>query len=141
MTAEKEPIQPIDPMAFALAFVGGPVLASLAVAAPGVLAIFAEGFFLFPVVAGAALVIGGPAYVALGLPVLLIGAHYRPLTVDHVIGWSLYACVALIVLSVLSSLAEPDLIGLISLPLIGTVFAPLWGWSFANLYRRLARPV
>lgn len=140
MTANDERPVPLDPVAFALAFVGGPILASLAIASPGVLAFAAEGFFVFPLVAGAALVIGGPAYVALGLPVLLIGAHYQPLTVNRVIGWSLYACLALIVLALLSSLVEPDLIGLISLPLIGTVFAPLWGWSFASLYRRLARP-
>lgn len=140
MTVKHEIPPPIDPLAFGLAFLGAPILATLLVSAPGLLGIALGPLLIFPVIGGIALLAGGPVYLALGLPVLLVAAHYRPLTSDNVIGWATATALAVVALCGLASIVMRDLFPQFLLSCFALLFAPFWGWMFAVIYDRLSRP-
>ena len=141
MTAEKEPIQPIDPVAFALAFVGAPLVGALLISAPGILGLLLPPFLIFPAFGFGGVVVGGPFYVLLGLPALLIGMHSAHVTSDTVLRWVLQALGLLALGIAAAQFFIDDGLGLFVILVFGLIYGPIWGLCFANLYRRLARPV
>ena len=129
MNANTERLETLDPIAFVAALVIAPVLVALL------------GFWalLIPVFA---LVIGGPVYLAVGAPLLLVMVTRVPMQA------SVYACAGLIAQSVLTVLLmsyaglnpSSGAGDLGVLALFGLVFAPIWAAVFAVLYRRWHRP-
>ena len=121
----------VDPVAFALAMVGGPVLVTL-------LSFWLVGI---PV---AALILGGPLFLIVGIPVLLWHlAHHAP----EISRISLLALISIVILFVVTAtlaalFAEYEMISLaIWFGLFGGIFAPLWGAMTGWIYIRLRRDV
>lgn len=120
----------IDPVAFFVALIGGPLL------------ITAATFWLFIPVA--ALAFGGPMYLVLGTPTLLWLLRRYPPDTDTIV---LAAIIANVfdagVIALWATLQSgPDAFGLaIMYGGMGTLFAGVWAMSFAWLYRSLRRPM
>ena len=116
----------LDPVAFAKAL----ILAPLIVAA------FGFWVFLIPVFA---VVFGGPLYLIVGTPVLMIYLHYAqgdPRGTSILAFATVVVGAGLLVLAdqVLDLLRHPD--GLVFWIGFALVFAPLWGLTFGKLYNR-----
>lgn len=117
----------IDPVAFATAL----ILAPLVVALLGFWALLIPVFALF---------FGGPAYLILGTPILLIYLHYHQGSPS---GAALLAF-GTVVFGLCSLLAAGALTGnsrevesIANLGAFGLIMAPLWGAAFGRLYNRL----
>ncbi len=118
---------PIDPVAFFLAMVAGPLL----------IALLGFPLLLIPVFA---LVIGGPLYLAIGIPVLLVTLS-RNRASARLFGWTalltftvVLGAVALVVALAPAHAFASDMSGAVILSLFGFVFAPLWGSTSGWLY-------
>ena len=117
--------QLVDPTAFALAMVGGPVIVGI-LGAP---------FLLIP---SFAVIFGGPIYLLIGLPVMLAYLRrYRATPGD----WAFIAFACHLFLFTPTFLfawlqdEHTDTVGLFLF--LGSVFAPTWGAVSGLLYRRL----
>lgn len=118
----------IDPVAFILALIGGPILVT------------AISFWL--VVPVFALMIGGPLYLAVGTPVLLWRLQRE---VRDIFELAVLAMKAVVVLT-LGAIAylcltsqEGQIPSLLTMALFALVFAALWTATFGWLYHRLCR--
>lgn len=119
----------IDPVAFAVALIASPVL----VAVLGFPALFIPVF---------ALVFGGPIYLVVGTPLLLLYLQRHPCTPNRIAKLALVAMVAvLLVLPLgLAPFADlPEILMIFKLAAFGLIFAPLWGHVFGWIYRGLCR--
>lgn len=121
----------IDPVAFFGALVAAP----LAVAVGGV---WAAGIPVF------ALVLGGPFYLVIGVPVLLWHLAHRPpepgrIAVLAFVSFAIPAalCMAYLLL-VFGQRAAEDLAIFV---FFGLIFAPLWGGVFGIFYRKFQREI
>ncbi|UWR23071.1 hypothetical protein [Sulfitobacter sp. S190] len=119
----------IDPVAFFVALIGGPLLFTL-------LSFWALFIPVF------ALVFGGPLYLAIGLPVLLW--HLRNRDADPGKIGLLAFFVNLILMAPLALFAafEQDAeiyVGGLALLAFGLIFAPAWGYFFGRIYLFLRR--
>jgi|3_EtaG_2_1085321.scaffolds.fasta_scaffold160695_1 hypothetical protein len=118
----------IDPVAFFLALIGGPVLVT------------AISFWL--VVPVFALIIGGPLYLAVGTPVLLWRLQRE---VHDIFELAVLAMKAVGILTLGATLylcltaQEGQIPSLLTMALFALVFAALWTATFGWLYRRLCR--
>lgn len=127
------PLQPrhaIDPVALTAAIVGGPLIVTLAT------------FYL--VVPAAALLLGGPIYVAVGTPMILIWFARRKIRASAVAVLAMCTNAALsgAALLILSVLGDPTRAGWAEVYLwMGTCFAGIWGHVTGLLYARLCRPL
>lgn len=119
----------IDPVAFALAMVGGPVLTGFA-GAP---------LLLIPSVAT---LLGGPIYLLVGVPILLLVLRYRDLSPIEFGGLALVANLTLLGLFWAHSMSAPyaKSENQIAVLVCGLVFAPSWGLVTGMLYNRLRKP-
>jgi hypothetical protein len=118
----------IDPVAFILALIGGPVLVT------------AISFWL--VVPVFALIIGGPLYLAVGTPVLLWRLQRA---VHDIFELAVLAMKAVGILTLGATVylcltsQEGQIPSLLIMALFALVFAALWTATFGWLYRRLCR--
>ena len=119
----------IDPVAFFIALVGGPILFTLATFWLLLIPVFALGFGAIP-------------YLLLATPTLLVYMRRNPATpasiarvslASFVVGWLI--CTALATQIMGAGIASAALWILA----FGTLFAPCWGASFGWLYVKLAR--
>lgn len=121
------PTQLVDPVAFALAIVGGP-LAVATIGAP---------LLAIPVMA---VVFGGPLYLLIGIPVLLVDMRRNPVTSGR---WAMLAFTSFILLCqpmyFFTALTDTNQ----SIPgfflIFGSVFAPIWGAVSGYIYGRFER--
>ena len=117
----------IDPTAFFLALVGAPFLIALLT----FWALFVPVF---------AVVFGGPVYLVVGTPILLIYLHYRQGDAMEIAGLAFLANLGLMGLILIVDLMQGgrssvgDLFGMAA---FGLVMGPLWGIGFAGLYNKL----
>lgn len=121
----------IDPVAFFFALIGAP----LAVAAGGFWAL------LIPVFA---VVMGGPFYLAIGMPVLLWHLGRRPPEPWRIAGLALlsFAIPAVVTLAYFYFAMGPrEAQQLLVFAGFGAVFAPLWGGIFGIFYRNFRREI
>ncbi|MDE4273606.1 hypothetical protein PXK58_04740 [Phaeobacter gallaeciensis] len=116
----------VDPVAFALAVVGGPLLAGL-IGAPTLISPFAT-------------LIGGPVYVLAGTPIMLAYLAMRDSTPE---AWAGLAFLTnLILFGIILQL--PDMSRSTQswdgMRLVwGSLFAPIWGWISGCIYASLKR--
>lgn len=122
-----QPRYVIDPVAFFVALFGAPLWVALL------------GFWTFgiPVFAVA---FGGPIYLVVGLPVLLIHLRRNPGNTDDIIELAFFTVLVL-------ALAEGGLFALLqgrdALELVaffggfGLIFGPMWAWAFGWIYNTL----
>ncbi|KIC47939.1 hypothetical protein [Tateyamaria sp. ANG-S1] len=117
----------IDPVAFAIALLGAPVLIALV----GFWALMIPVFAIF---------FGGPIYVVAGTPVLLIYLHYRPGDPMEIAGLAFLTDMALIALLAIHGaiIGSYDVFKELSaFAGISAVMAPLWGAAFGWIYNRM----
>ena len=123
------PRHSIDPVAFFIALIGAPLLATLM-------------WFWVLLIPVAALLIGGPIYLALGTPLLMIYLQRHPCTVGGIVFLAVCGVLALLPLGWLVALStgqsEALYIALFFCG-FGLIFGPLWATHFAFLYRKMAR--
>lgn len=117
----------VDPVAFALAMIGGPLITGIL----GMPALFIPTF---------AVMLGGPIYLAVGIPVMLVYMRrHRPPPMD----WGLLAFTTHLALFLpIFALAWQSGSNVDSARiylLFGSFFAPLWGAVSGVIYRRLER--
>lgn len=117
----------VDPVAFASAMVGGPLIV-------GVLG--APVFFI----PSFALIFGGPIYLLVGVPVMLFALRRNKLSSS---GWALLALTTHVALFapifLLAWLQDGNIDGTSLFLLAGCIFAPTWGAVSGVIYRRLER--
>lgn len=119
----------IDPVAFFIALFGGPILFTLAT----------FWLLLIPV---AALFFGGPIYLALGTPILLIHLRRHPAQSDVLALLAVKTLLVLLLPIVLFGMitANIDAVGLgMAIVLMGLIFGPCWAACFGWIYCKLAR--
>lgn len=114
----------IDPVAFALALVLGPALATLVLA-----------WAIVPVFA---LLMGWPAFVIIGTPILLWWLQHHEVRVRDIALLSFLANAALAGILAAYDQANGHT-SAVNYALFGLFFGPLWGAGFADIYRRLRR--
>jgi len=117
----------IDPVAFFVALFGGPLLVTAAT-------FWALGI---PVVA---LVMGGPVYLVLGTPILLLHLRRNVGSADTIVPLAgLTMIIGVGALGVVAGLFDlPDLITIAFVyGLFGSIFSMLWAAAFAWIYNRL----
>ncbi|QUJ75601.1 hypothetical protein KDD17_11615 [Sulfitobacter albidus] len=119
----------IDPVAFAVALIGGPVIFTL----------FSFWALFVPIFA---LAMGGPVYLLLGTPLLMW--HLRHNEGDPSdLGWLAFKTMVVGMLAaILAALVtgNEDLFGLgMFYSGFGMIFAPAWAYFFGVIYRRLRR--
>ncbi len=117
----------VDPVAFGLAMIGGPLLTAI-LGAPALL------------IPSFATLLGGPIYLLIGVPVMLIALRRRPLEPG---GWALLALTTHLSLFtpifLLAWLADGNFDGTSMFLFFGSVFAPIWGAVSGAIYHRLER--
>lgn len=115
----------IDPVAFVLALICAPLLVAVL------------GFWaLIPVFA---VPFGGPAYLALGTPVLLAYLHYRRGSGSEIALLALATVFAALIATFGYGFATDQLRALqdtVAYFVFGLFFGPLWGLTFGGLYNR-----
>lgn len=129
--AEKRAAQPryiIDPVAFFLALVGGPLIMTLV-----------SCWMIIPIFA---LFLGAPAYLIMGTPILLLYLRRNEGNTGDIA--FLAFCTNLLLLPiglVLEWAGDPwDMVdGAAGYIAFGMIFAPFWGAGFGILYNRLRR--
>jgi hypothetical protein len=121
------PRQLIDPTAFTLAMVGGPLLVGV-LGAPALL------------IPSFAALFGGPIYLAVGTPVTLFYMRRNPITPDT---WAWLAFVTHIALflpiSLIAVLTNGNFEGSSMFLWFGAIFAPLWGAVSGVVYKKFER--
>lgn len=119
----------LDPVAFFIALLAAPVLVTLG----------SFWFFLIPV---AALVLGGPIYLVLGTPLLLIYLQRHACSVGGVMALAAVAVLSIIPFGWLVALSTGER-GILQVSLFvagfGLIFGPCWAAAFAKLYNKMAR--
>jgi len=121
----------IDPLAFTLALIGSPLL----------VAVFGFWILLIPVVG---LVMGGPLYLAIGVPVLLwmiprFGVHAFPVALTAAASNLVFTSIGLVAFYLLrGSRVDLDDAAMLYLA-FGTPLAFVWGFVFALLYPKFER--
>ncbi|WP_299412757.1 hypothetical protein [uncultured Sulfitobacter sp.] len=119
----------IDPVAFFVALVGGPVLFTAA----SFWALFIPVF---------ALALGGPVYLVIGTPLLLWYLRHHD-GEPHDLAWLAFRVMVLALLLVATLAAitgDEDLFGLgMAYTGFGMIFAPAWAYFFGTLYHCLRR--
>lgn len=121
------PRVPVDPVALAIALVGGPVSVAIVLA-----------WLLIPV---AALAFGGPLYVMVGLPILLVYLGRASATSARIAGLALVANTTVCLAAWLAFMGTHDSEIVLMYLCFGTVFAPLWGLVTGWIYFGLRRPI
>jgi len=124
----------IDPVAFFIALIGGPLL-------------FTAATFWLALIPVFALALGAIPYLVVGIPVLLLHLRRHPPEVDRISTTALKAFLVLWAtvcagawLRNMSAVDAVDLAALAGIILIfGSVFSLCWGACFGWLYRALAR--
>lgn len=119
----------VDPVAFVIALIGGPLL------------ITAATFWMLFIPVGA-LIMGGPVYLVIGTPLLLIYLRNNAGDTKGVMQLSLFAVLGLCVGGGIISLilAGSSTIGLIAgLSIFAAIFAPLWAGGFGWIYFKLRK--
>ena len=119
----------IDPVAFFVALIGGPLLVTA-------LTFWIAGVPIF------ALMFGGPFYLALGTPLLLLHLRRNKGATEDIMALAFFANVAILALGALAAGVTADngyLYGALFIAGFGMIFAPAWGWGFGVLYSRLRR--
>lgn len=121
----------IDPVAFFIALIGGPLI------------ITAMTFWVF-LVPVFALVLGGPVYLVIGTPLLLWTLRYREPKPDEIAVLAFRStfglCAVIVIYALITS--KPEI--LTGLPFFGAfslIFAPLWGNQFCKIYLKLRRDI
>jgi hypothetical protein len=120
---------PIDPVAFFVALISGPVLVTIV-------------FFWVLLIPVAALMLGGPVYLLIGTPLLLIYLA-RPSATSTgvaVLAFWANAAMCLVVFVALSIARNDDAPAVLGILAFGSIFAPLWGLTTGSIYFRLCRP-
>lgn len=118
----------IDPVAFFLALIGGPVLVTAVTC-----------WLIVPIFA---LALGGPAYLIIGTPVLLIYLARNPAQPSALADLALRTVflVGLILGLIAIALGGVEVVGLLlGIAFFAAIFAPLWAAAFGWLYARLRR--
>jgi hypothetical protein len=117
----------IDPTAFTLAMVGGPLL----------VAVLGAPLLLIPSFAA---LFGGPIYLAVGTPVMLFYLGRNPITPDT---WAWLAFVTHIALFLpiflIAVLTNGNFDGSSMFLWFGAIFAPLWGAVSGSIYDKFER--
>lgn len=116
----------VDPVAFARALIGAPLLIA-------VLGMWVAGIPVF------ALILGGPIYLIVGTPILLIYLHFKPGTPGGAGQLAIFTALigSMITVLVLAAAGDVDIlptVGLLSL--FAAAFALMWGVTFGKLYNR-----
>ncbi|MEX0300816.1 MAG: hypothetical protein AB3N24_00195 [Leisingera sp.] len=116
----------IDPVAFGVAMAGGPLLV---------------GVLGFPLILPAiAMAFGGPVYLAVGVPVMLIVMPSHRYSAS---GWAGLALVVHAALFLTILILSETIVASTEWPAVffifGLIFAPLWGAVSGQLYRWLER--
>jgi len=116
----------IDPVAFCLALVGGPLMFT--------------GLTFWTLIPVFAVVIGGPVYLAFGTPVLLW--HLRRNDGDPtdlaLLAFKVMALLFVIFAATAVITGNNNMLdGGLVLAAFGLIFAPAWAYFFGNIYRRL----
>ncbi|WP_299368785.1 hypothetical protein [uncultured Tateyamaria sp.] len=122
----KGPRYAIDPVAFVAALFGAPVLVAL-------LGFWVLGLPVF------ALILGGPVYVILGTPLLLIHLHRHPGTANGTGQLALMTAIigCALVASFLFAAGELDGLPVLAIASVFVAgFALIWGKTFGMLYNR-----
>lgn len=117
----------VDPLVFALAMIGGPLVTGIL----GMPAFFIPTF---------AMMLGGPIYLAVGIPVMLVHMRrHQPTPMD----WGLLALATHLALFLpiflLAWQSGGNVDGTSLYLLFGSFFAPLWGAVSGMIYRRFER--
>ncbi len=117
----------IDPVAFSVALVGGPVVLGL-LGAPTIIA---------PI----AVIFGGPLYLLLGLPIMLIRLSTRRSAPSDWAALALLTHLCLFTpLFLYQQLSHERIHEMLIIYLIfGAFFAPFWGWISGKIYSCLQR--
>ncbi len=119
----------IDPVAFFVALIGGPILFTIATC-----------WLLF--IPLGALIFGGLPYLLIGTPVLLVHLSRNPARPRDIAGVALAVCTVLCLIALaLAALSgvEGAALFVLFVFVCAAIFAPSWGACFAVLYRRMAR--
>jgi hypothetical protein len=125
--SEKTEIPPLNPVAFGIAMIGGPLLLTLCT-------------FWMAFIPVYAVVFGGIPYLVIGTPMALWMALTGPVTVPRAAGWAVATIVALTVLGAIGALAinaKEDAVamlifGAICMP-FGAGWAAISGWIYADM--------
>lgn len=121
----------IDPVAFFIALIGGPLL-------------FTAMTFWILLVPVFALVLGGPVYLVIGTPLLLWTLRYREPESGEIAMLafkSVFGLSAVIAIAALITGETEILTGLLYFSAFGLIFAPLWAVSFCRIYLKLRRDI
>ena len=124
-----QPSYIIDPVAFFVALIGGPLLVTAISFWLAFVPVFALGF-------------GGPFYLLIGTPVLLWYLRRNKGDTDAIIGLAFLANLAIFALGSAATAmsGDQDMLGAtLFFAGFGMIFAPAWGWGFGFLYNRLRR--
>ncbi len=125
----RAPLPTLDLIGFLGALILAPVVATL------------MSFYL--VIPIGALFTGGPLFVVVGGPILMVMAHYRPLTAKRcavaAFATVLGGIVALAPIVLMSSNLR-GLDGIVFFCICALIFAPFWGATFGWLYRSFTSP-
>ena len=130
--AQRRAIQPhyiIDPVAFFVALIGGPLLVTLLTFWVVFIPVFALAF-------------GGPFYLLIGTPLLLWHLSRTSGKTDDIVALAFLANMAIFAFGALAAVVSNDegiLTGTMFIAGFGVIFAPAWAWGFGYLYNRLRR--
>jgi hypothetical protein len=125
--SEMKEVPPLNPVAFAFAMVGGPLIVTLCT----IWIMFIPGF---------ALLIGGIPYLVIGTPLALLMALTGPVTAGRAALWGgmTILCIAVptaVVSGLMSS--KDEAIGVLGMALVCAIFATLWaatsGWIYSGM--------
>lgn len=124
-----QPLYIVDPVAFVIALVFGPILFTILTSWALFIPIFA-------------LVFGGPIYLLVGTPVMLVYLRRNRALPGKLALLALYAVLGLFAATAVAGLIAPRSINtdkIIPFLLPGLIFGPAWAVSFTLLYNRLRR--
>lgn len=119
----------IDPVAFFIALIGGPIL-------------FTALSFWILFIPVFALLFGGPAYLIVGTPVLLWYLRRNDADPSDLgfLAFVVLAIGAFLVASYAIAIGDEELLGAgLSYLVFGMIFGPAWAFTFGRIYTRLRR--
>jgi hypothetical protein len=125
--SEKKEISPLDPVAFAFAMIGGPILVTLCT----IWIMFIPGF---------ALLIGGIPYLVIGTPLALLMALTGPVTAGRSAIWGAMTIICITApFAAVTGLMQQggDAAGVLFIGAVSALFATLWaatsGWIYSGM--------